>query len=357
MLRNGRMAGLCGDSTHYHYREDYGLGVVVIGQLCHFRSMKAISLSQLHYVVEVAAAGHFGRAAKVCHVTQPTLSMQIQKLEGALGFLLFERTEKPIRPTPTGLAVVALAKEILDRVRQVELSGEEQRHEVQGEFSLGVIPTLAPYLLPRFLQPLSDRYRKLHLTIEEIPTATILERLENNSLDAGLLAIPLGQRGMVEVPLFKEPFLAYVSDGHRLQKKKGLTAKDMSHEDLWLLNEGHCFRDQVLDLCQFRHQSVASKRINFESGNLETLKKLVERKSGYTLLPWLATLDLSPKQKQRSLRHFALPPPVRLVGLMHRQSAVKSATLAAIKAEILKAIPAELLAERSKGRVLPVKSI
>lgn len=314
--------------------------------------MKAISLSQLHYVVEVAAAGHFGRAAKVCHVTQPTLSMQIQKLEDELGFLIFERSEKPIGPTPTGLIVIALAKEILERVRQVELAGEDQRHEVQGEFSLGVIPTLAPYLLPRFLQPLSDRYPNLILTIEEIPTATILERLEHNSLDAGLLAIPLGQKGITEVPLFKEPFLVYVSDGHRLQKKKSLTDKDLTFEDLWLLNEGHCFREQVLDLCKFRNRSEVSRRIRFESGNLETLKKLVERKSGYTLLPWLAAADLSPRDKERSLRHFAGPVPVRQVGLIHRQSSVKKATLAAIQAEVLKALPPDLLAGQGKSRVL-----
>ena len=222
--------------------------------------MKAISLTQLQYVVEIAETGHFGRAAQNCHVTQPTLSMQVQKLEETLGVLLFERSQKPIRPTPTGQTIVALAKEILDRAKQIELAGADQQNEVQGEFSLGVIPTLAPYLLPRFLQPLSDRYPKLLLTIEEIPTATILERLENNSLDAGLLAIPLHHRGTVEVALFKEPFVAYISEGHPLQKKKTISEKDLNPADLWLLNEGHCFREQVLDLCKLRRPSGKARR-------------------------------------------------------------------------------------------------
>lgn len=316
--------------------------------------MKAISLTQLQYVVEIAETGHFGRAAQNCNVTQPTLSMQVQKLEEALGVLLFERSQKPIRPTATGQTIVALAKEILDRARQIELAGAQLQNRVQGEFSLGVIPTLAPYLLPRFLQPLSERYPDLVLTIEEIPTATILERLDANSLDAGLLAIPLHHRGTVEVPLFKEPFLAYVAEGHPLQKKTAIADKDLMPDDLWLLNEGHCFREQVLDLCKLRRPAGRPRRINFESGNLETIKRLVERRAGYTLLPWLATLDLTPKERERALRPFVAPTPVRQVGLVHRQSLVKKATLAAVVDEILKSLPTELKQSGGRSRVIPL---
>lgn len=316
--------------------------------------MKALTLTQLQYVVEVARSGHFGQAAKRCFVTQPTLSMQIQKLEEELGVVLFDRNKKPIAPTPMGHKIVAIAQNILNGVGQIEETIRGVKGEIKGEFSLGIIPTLSPYLLPRFLHPFLEKYPTVELTVEELQTDEIIRRLRDNSLDAGLLAIPLNARGIVEHSLFKEPFVAYLSADHPLAKYKTLTEKQLTEKDLWILNEGHCFRDQVLALCKMKNKRGQGQHIHFESGNIETLKRLVDRKSGYTLMPYLAVVDLPQRDRDRAVRAFVEPIPSRDVGLVYTPGLVKTAVLQALRAEVEASVPTELL-EKGRRHVLPVR--
>lgn len=301
--------------------------------------MKSISVTQLVYVVELAKAGHFAKAAKQCFVTQPTLSMQIQKLEEELGVVLFDRKRKPIEPTPIGYKVVAIAKNILNEMARIEAVIQGERHELEGELRLGIIPTLSPYLLPRFLKPFLTAHPKVELTVEELQTEEILKRINEGRLDVGLVALPLRAKGIVEKPLFREPFVVYLPEGHPLRKFGSLTESQLTDKDLWILNEGHCFREQVISLCKFKNRHGEGQRIHFESGSLETLKRLVDQNQGYTLLPYLAVTEGSMKKKVKS---FKEPAPAREIGLVHSDSFLKLAMLEALTDEIVGSLPQEL---------------
>ena len=304
--------------------------------------LATFTLTQLAYVVAVETHGHFGRAAAACAVTQPTLSMQIGKLERALGVTLFDRTRSPVRATDAGRPVIDQAREVLRAAARIPEICEEGRGVVAGELRLGVIPTLAPYLLPRILDDLARRNPQLALSVEEMVTSTIVTELRDETIDAGLVASPLGEPGLVERSLFVEPFVAYVSPGHRLASRAAVTPDDLSLDDLWLLSEGHCFRTQSIAVCAERARAAPPLRARFESGNLETLKRLVERGDGMTLLPALAADDL-PSEEQRALvRPFAGAPPVREVRLVRRRTDLKRRLVDALVDAVLEALPPEL---------------
>jgi len=304
--------------------------------------LATFTLTQLAYVVAVETHGHFGRAAAACAVTQPTLSMQIGKLERALGVTLFDRTRSPVRATEAGRPVIDQAREVLRAAARIPEICEEGRGVVAGELRLGVIPTLAPYLLPRILDDLARRNPQLALSVEEMVTSTIVTELRDETIDAGLVASPLGEPGLVERSLFVEPFVAYVSPGHRLASRAAVTPDDLSLDDLWLLSEGHCFRTQSIAVCAERARAASPLRARFESGNLETLKRLVERGDGMTLLPALAADDL-PSEEQRALvRPFAGAPPVREVRLVRRRTDLKRRLVDALVDAVLDALPPEL---------------
>ena len=304
--------------------------------------LATFTLTQLAYVVAVETHGHFGRAAAACAVTQPTLSMQIGKLERALGVTLFDRTRSPVRATDAGRPVIDQAREVLRAAARIPEICEEGRGVVAGELRLGVIPTLAPYLLPRILDDLARRNPQLALSVEEMVTSTIVTELRDETIDAGLVASPLGEPGLVERSLFVEPFVAYVSPRHRLASRATVTPDDLSLDDLWLLSEGHCFRTQSIAVCAERARAASPLRARFESGNLETLKRLVERGDGMTLLPALAAVDL-PSEEQRALvRPFAGAPPVREVRLVRRRTDLKRRLVDALVDAVLEALPPEL---------------
>ncbi|MCB1214140.1 MAG: hydrogen peroxide-inducible genes activator [Deltaproteobacteria bacterium] len=318
--------------------------------------MKAITLTQLHYAIEVAKVGHFGKAAKNCFVTQPTLSMQIQKLEKELGVILFHRSKKYVETTPIGHKVIAIANSILHGLDKLDEVIHGERDEIKGDFRLGLIPTLTPYLLPRFLESFLKKYPLLQLSIDELQTEEIIKRIRQNQIDAGLLALPLNAKGILEQSLFKEPFVCYLSKDHPLQKYQRLSEKQLVDKDLWLLSEGHCFREQVIDLCKNRKQKATSQHVSFESGNLETLIHLVDQNFGYTLLPYLAVLDVPYKQREKSLKFFTAPVPSREIGLIYSESFVKFRTLEALKKEIERSLPIQLkkLQQKQKTRTVPL---
>ncbi|RYZ95774.1 MAG: LysR family transcriptional regulator, partial [Proteobacteria bacterium] len=202
------------------------------------------SLTQLEYVLAVEKHRHFGKAARACHISQPTLSAQIQKLEDEIGFILFDRLKKPVIPTDRGLRYLAVAKTVIREYGKLaQFSGSDK--EVSGELRLGIIPTIAPYLLPLFVTDFTQRYPKAKLIVEELKTESILRALEEDRLDAAILSTPVGKTTLTQRPLYYEPFHLYVAENHALAAKNNLKAADLDGTDLWMLQDGHCFRNQV----------------------------------------------------------------------------------------------------------------
>jgi len=253
-----------------------------------------VTLTQLKYVVAVFEEKHFGRAALVCHVSQPSLSLQIQKIEDLLDVVLFDRSKKPVMTTSKGEKFVIKAKKILALIEDLETSilGTQ---ELSGVFKLGVIPTLGPYLIPLFLEAFSKKYPKVKLKIYEKTTKDIVSALREDSLDAGLLVTPLKEDQIIERVLFSEKLYIYASKDHELNSLECIKSKDlMDQSNFWLLNEGHCLRDQALNLCDL---DTKDSNVQFETGSLETVKELVKRGSGFTILPEMAALGLKDKIK------------------------------------------------------------
>jgi len=294
-----------------------------------------ITLTQLKYIVSLAKEKHFGRAAKECHVSQPSLSTQIQKVEDSLGVVLFDRSKKPVIVTREGLDFVAKAKQILASVQGLEHSAKNS-NEVKGEFSLGVIPTLAPYLLPLFLESFSVRYPEVSLKIYELTTGEIVKKLYDDELDGGLLVTPLKDDKIIERVLFSELFYLYPNKDHDLHGAKEVRYEDLKFENkFWILNEGHCMRDQVLNICKFKNMS--SSKLFFESGSLETIKNLIKKGSGLSIVPQMATVDI-----KKDVVPFSEPSPARQVGLVHSRSFLKEKILDALESEILGSLPKDV---------------
>lgn len=301
-----------------------------------------MTLTQLQYIVAVDTWRHFVRAAEECGVTQPTLSMQIQKLERELGVEIFDRSRHPVEPTDLGKRIVAQARVVLSEAAALRELAEEAGGVVEGELRVGVIPTIAPYLLPRLLPELSRRHEGLRLRLEELQTDQILEHLGADRLDAGIVATLVEAPGLVERVLYEEPFFAYVSEDHPAFGQSRLHPDTLRVDDLWLLHEGHCFRDQVLRLCgEVGRAGGASGRPRFECGHLSTLKRLVETSGGMTLLPALALADLSAEQRRR-VRPFEDPSPSRTVRLVHRKTYLRRRRIAAFVEVLLDVVPEEL---------------
>jgi LysR family hydrogen peroxide-inducible transcriptional activator len=304
----------------------------------------AVSLTQLRYIVALDHHGNFGRAADACHVTQPTLSMQLHKLEETLGVTLFDRSRMPVVATDVGRLIVDQARVVLREAEWIADLRDMADGVVAGELRLGVIPTLAPYLLPRALRDLKARHPALELVVEELVTEQVVAALRLDRLDAGLIATVPDAADIVSTPLFHEPFVGYVSEGHRLSARRTISTDDLSADDCWVLAEGHCLRTQVSTLCGRaarggRSADACTRNARFESGNLETLKRLVEQGDGMTLLPALAAADLSPELARRHLRPFTAPGPSRDVLLVTRRAHLKRHLIDAVVEAVRRSLP------------------
>ncbi|APD08787.1 MULTISPECIES: hydrogen peroxide-inducible genes activator [Thermus] len=286
-----------------------------------------ITLAQLRYLVVLAEEGSFTRAAERVYLTQPALSVQIRKLEEALGVRLFDR--KKGRPTEVGQAVVAQARRVLEEVERLKALARGEEGVFQGSFRIGVIPTLAPYLLPRLLPRITEKYPAIEVAVREELTPGILRGLEEGQLDAGLVGTEEKVPGLKAYPLFTEAFLAYISPRHPLYAKTALHPLEIPLEDTWVLSEGHCFRDQVLSVCR---PSLRRRAVEFQSGDLETLMRLVEEVGGLTLLPEVALWTLPPG-KRAHLRPLLPPGAGRTVYLIHREGSLKASVAQALAQE------------------------
>ena len=280
-----------------------------------------MTITQLQYVLAVAEHKNFTLAAEKCFVTQPTLSMQIQKIEEELNILIFDRSKKPIQLTAIGQKIVEQAKNIVNEAGKIKDIVEFQKGFIGGEFRIGIIPTIMPTLLPMFLNNFIKKYPKIKLIIEELNTDEIITKLKNGHLDAAIAATPLEDEKIKEIVLYYEPFVAYIPENFAISQKNEIEVSDLNIEDILLLQDGHCFRDGILNLC--KNQNPASKNsFQLESGSFETLIKLADEGLGTTLLPYLHTLNLNEKDKLK-LRQFKEPKPAREVSLIYPKSELK----------------------------------
>jgi len=295
-----------------------------------------MTLQQLQYVVALDNHRHFIKAAKSCHVAQPTLTLQVKKLEDEISVLLFDRTSKPLKPTPLGALFILKARQILRDIDHLKSLVNDDLNQMEGNFKVGVIPTLAPYLLPLFLVEFSKAFSKIKLEIMEMQSEQIINDLENNLIDIGLLATPLNERDIREIPLFYEPFFIYSNDENPILKnKEKVNPKELKPEGLWIMGEGHCFRNQTLNICQF-DKTEPTRNFKLEGGSIETLKRIIHRSSGYTLIP---ALSYDRATEKANVIRFSEPQPVREISLVVHKSFTKENLLIELRKSILKNIP------------------
>jgi LysR family hydrogen peroxide-inducible transcriptional activator len=307
-----------------------------------------ITLQQLEYIVAVDKYRHFVTASEHCFVTQPTLSMQIKKLEDHLGVIIFDRSKQPIVPTVIGAKIINQAKEVLFQSKKIDEIIKNEENSISGELSIGIIPSLSPYLLPLFIGEFSKTYPLLNITINEMLSEDIIKALKNDDIDVGLLVTPLNEKGIFETNLFYEEMKLYINLNHPFAKAKQVMTSEIATDKLWLMSEGNCFRTQVINLCDYSTKLEESKHFKFESGSLETIVNLVNTQGGYTLLPELATIDVNPKG---IIKSFSNTKPLREVGMAYSRTNVKAKILDLLAESIKLSVPKSML-NRGEGNIV-----
>lgn len=310
-----------------------------------------MTIQQLEYLIAVDKFRHFGQAAESCFVTQPTLSAQLSKLERDLGVILFDRSKTPIIPTEMGVHIIAQAKKVLTESRGVLELVSQMKGDISGVIKLGIIPTIAPYLLHLFIRTFLEKHSNITLEVQEMVTEEIVRKLKVDEIDLGIVVTPLHESGIEEKPMFYEKFYAYLSSNHPMLNEEYFSPEKIQRKDFWVLQEGHCFRNQVINLCD---QSLSGPtNFHYESGSLEGLKNMVNRYQGVTLLPELATLDLSDEEKSR-LRPFKGMPPIREVSIVFNKSFLKQKLVELLFKEITEVIPVEMTS-KTYGKIVRFK--
>jgi LysR family hydrogen peroxide-inducible transcriptional activator len=314
------------------------------------------SITQLRYICTVERLKHFSKAALECHVSQPSLSAQIQKAEEEIGFLIFDRTKKPLAATNKGQGFINQAEQVLREHEKLLYLSEISSAEVSGVFRLGIIPTLTPYVLPRFIEQFSTNYPKVKLIIDELKTEDIISTLKTDQLDAGILATPLNAKGIKKQVLFYEPFYAYVNTSHHLTEAASIKLDQLTTDDLWLLQDGHCFRNQVINFCSLDDKEGMFNNIVFEGGSLDTLRFLVRDSGGYTLVPQLFAENLPEQERKQMIRPFAMPEPIREVSIVHSRNQWKTDILAALEKTIKQTLPSNIITKpNSSHEIISIK--
>lgn len=299
-----------------------------------------MTLQQLEYVMAVYRCKHFAKAAEYCNVTQPTLSSMIQKLEDELGIKIFDRSKQPIHPTAAGQLVIERAWNILVRAKHLKEIVEEERKSITGTLNVAILPTIAPYLLPRFLPQLMNEYPEMDIRVTEMKTEDIHKALKHGDIDAAILAKLDGQDNFKMHQLYVEKFFVYVSKNDNLFNKQNIRTTDLSGEFLWLLDEGHCFRDQLVKFCHLKSAVKSKKAYNL--GSIETFMRIVESGKGVTFIPELALQQFTDVQKEL-VRPFAHPIPTRSIVLLTQKNYIRTTQLQLIIDRIQASIPAEML--------------
>jgi len=313
-----------------------------------------VSLIQLEYIVAVDSYRHFATAAEKCFVTQPTLSMQVKKLEDELDVLVFDRSKQPVVPTVAGIKIINQARKILEEAKKLEIVAKESKEEISGELRIGIIPTIAPYLLPRFSGNFRRHFPKVTMKVQEMVTEKIIKSLRQDIIDVGILVTPIEEKGLFEHPLYYEEMLIYSNKNHPYLQKKTINVKQINTDDIWLLNDGHCFRHQVINLCDIHLQPSVSLPFEFEGGNLDTLIKIIDKEGGYTLIPELTYFDLN-ENKKPQVRTFENIVPLREVSLVFTRKYEKTRLIAEMAREITASVPVELQ-QKERGTLVKWKT-
>ena len=303
-----------------------------------------MNIQQLEYILAVDTYRHFAKAAEHCRVTQPTLSMMIQKLEDELGIKLFDRNLQPVRPTPAGRKVIAQARNVLYQASLIKDIVNEEEQSLKGTFRLAVLPTIAPYLLPRFFQQLSEKHTDLDIRMLEMKTAPTMAALQNGEIDAAIIANQPTESYLQGDILYYEQFFGYVAHNESIFKKDLIRTADINDERLWLLDEGHCFRDQLVRFCQMK--AAQASQIAYHLGSMETFMRMVESGKGVTFIPELAIDQLNETQKEL-VRPFAIPTPTRQIILITNEHFIRNTLLEVLTKEIQASVPREMLSLRA----------
>lgn len=312
-----------------------------------------ITLTQLEYIVAVDEYRHFATAADKCFVTQPTLSMQIKKLEDDLGVIIFDRSRQPVVPTDLGAKLIVQARTVLASTQRMKEIINEEKQEVAGSLKIGIIPTLAPYLLPIFIGDYIRRYPAVKVEVEELVSEEIIRRLKRDTLDAGIFVTPFHDEKIVERPIFYEEMMIYAHPGHELLKKKDVEIQDIATPEIWMLGDGHCFRDQVVNLCEMHDTQHKNLPFDFESNSLETLMKIVDREGGFTLIPELALLYMT-EEKKKQVRSFTTYKPLREVSVIYSRYFTKQKLINLLCEDIKQVVPPGML-KKERGRIVEWK--
>lgn len=302
-----------------------------------------MTLQQLEYVLALDKTRHFVRAAEMCGVTQPTLSAMVQKLEDELDCRIFDRSTHPLVPTEVGQQIINQAQVVIYHVNQLKENVQMEKGVLKGNLNLAMIPTVAPYLLPHFISVFKEDYADITLKVTEMRTEDVIQKLQTAEIDMAILSTPLNDPKILEVPLYYEKFVVYIAPSEPMYKNKEISSQEMPLENLWVLEEGHCLRNQVFNFCNRKvHQSSV-----YEAGSIDTLVKIVDVNGGYTIIPELHVNLLSEKQKE-NLRELTKPEAIREISLIIRHDYVREGMMNAVANSIKKIIPVHMLDARLK---------
>ncbi len=297
-----------------------------------------MNFQQLEYIIAVDKLKNFVKASESCFVTQATLSMMIKKLEEELDVKIFDRSKQPVKTTDIGQQIITQARKIISESKKLKELIQDEKGILSGELKIGIIPTLAPYLLPLFLKQFMQAFPLVKLRINEYTTDSIIQKLKTGDLDAGILATPLHDPSMIEQVLFYEKYFLYVNNKEKGFDKQFVLPKDIDVNRLWLLEEGHCMRSQILNFCALKKERETEEFFHYNAGSIETLKNMVDSNFGMTIIPELATYNLSNVQKKK-LRSFKMPVPVREISIITHREFLKAKLIQCLKDTINSIIP------------------
>lgn len=312
-----------------------------------------LNLQQIEYLLELNKQRNYKEAAKRLFITQPALTIQIKNLEEELGVKIFDRTKKPIIPTEIGKELIEQSRVILKEIHRLKDLVSQSQRELKGNLRIGIIPTVAPYLVPFFINKFTKTYSDIQLEIREIVTEDILSALKETEIDAGIIVTPFDVNGMRKYPLFYEYLFAYTSTSHPLFTRKKISSKDISLDEVWLLKEGNCFRNQVINICSARKRKTSTKDFYYESHSIDSLMKIVDIREGLTIIPELALGNLS-KEKNKMVKQFEDFFPQREVSLIVQRNQLKKNMIDALKLTIMETIPSKML--KQKGDLVSTKA-
>jgi LysR family hydrogen peroxide-inducible transcriptional activator len=306
-----------------------------------------MTITQLHYVLAVAEYKNFTLAAEKCFVTQPTLSMQIQKLEDELNLIIFNRKIKPIGPTKEGLQIINAARKIIQEKKTIQVFAKGYHKDVIGDVSIGIIPTIAPYLIPKFLTSFKSNFPNLKLNIFETTTENIYKEIHEGKLDMGIL-VPIASQEIASLTLFFEELFLFSN----VNSESGEIVQTIIPEKLWILEEGHCLSNQIASICNLRNKSISESQIIYKTGSLETMLRLAENGKGQTIIPHMLVDYLNDSTKKKIFK-IPLNTPVREIALIYSENYNRKGIINALRDEILSVIPLEWISSNNKS-VIPL---